>query len=102
MSGNKILEFIKPCFLIGMLHSASGGQGCGRSHAIPLSFGIIEVTKKIKSKKAMSAILPAFTEGIEFPIIESGLELSFQKTKKVRQFFPLWKHVSKEYLNFKR
>lgn len=58
--------------------------------------------KKIKSKKAMSAILPAFTEGIEFPIIERGLALSFQKTKKVRQFFPLWKHVSKEYLNFKR
>ena len=50
----------------------------------------------------MSAILPAFTEGIEFPIIERGLALSFQKTKKVRQFFPLWKHVSKEYLNFKR
>jgi len=29
-----------------MLHSASGGQGCGRLRAIPLSFGIMEVTKE--------------------------------------------------------
>src|SRR5690606_35214722 len=59
-------------FLIGILQSAPGGQGCGRSLSIPLSFGIIEVTKKkISSKKAMSAILPAFTEGMEFLIIEN-------------------------------
>jgi hypothetical protein len=84
-------------FLIGILHSAPGGQDCGRSRAIPLSLGIMEVTKKkIKSKKAMSAILPAFTEDIEFLIIENGLVFSFQKTKKVPQFFQLWKHVPKE------
>ena len=70
---------------------------------MPLSLGIIEVAKKkIKSKKAMSAMLPAFTEGIlEFLIIENGFSVRFAKTKKVPQFFSLRKHVSKEYLNFK-
>tara|TARA_R100001460_G_scaffold74033_12_gene115035 strand:- start:11943 stop:12119 length:177 start_codon:yes stop_codon:yes gene_type:complete len=47
-------------------------------------FGIIDVTKKkINNKKAMSAILPAFTEGVvEFLIIENGLVFTSSENKK--------------------